>query len=328
MGAANSVASVGEDTCAVVEHVGNGTLHKLSPGLHVLPPFVYRFRYVNWHFTDGAPMQKIKTCYLPLHDLCYDPPALACRSADGVDVDVDLVLYFGLDDPILAVSKVDNLYLSVQNHVATAAFRAALQLTLNELTPVGIEKLLDPRAMTKELARWGVALRSIEVQSIVLPASISDATTHVLAQQRKGEAELVKLEQEHTRRVRMAETEMAEQQGRQAREQAAHEHAMRMKEEESERVARAIIRKAEAEARAHEVDAKAKNDALRAENAALAEYPQVLPYLEIRAQAEAWGGVATSRNSKLIVAPADALLAAARNPLAKVFADMQGNAEE
>lgn len=339
MGTALSVAAVGQDTCAVVEHVYNGDLRKLSPGLHVLPPFVYRFRGVDWHFTDDAPCPAIRDCFIPLYDLCYDPPPLECRSADGVDVEVDLVLYFGIDDPVKAVSKVDNLYLSVQNHVATATFRAVLQLSLNELTPVGIEKLLDPRALSKDLSKWGVALRSIEVQSICLPESISDATTHTLAQQRKGEAELVKLEQEHQRRVRMAETEMAEQQARQQREQSAHEHKIRLKDEESERVAREAVRAAEseaasirarglAEAEAIAAKAKARNDSLKVEHEILAQHPEALPFFQSRAQAEAWGAVAASDNTKLVVAPGDALLAAARNPLAGVFARLQAPAEQ
>lgn len=334
MGAAFSIAAVGQDTCAVVEHVYNGDLRKLTPGLHVLPPFVYRFRGVHWHFTDDAPCPPINDCFIPLYDLCYDPPSLDCRSADGVDVNVDLVLYFGIDDPVKAVSKVDNLYLSVQNHVATATFRAVLQLSLNELTPVGIEKLLDPRALSKDLAKWGVALRSIEVQSIQLPESISDATTQTLAQQRKGEAELVKLEQEHQRRIRMAETEIAEQEARQKRELSAHEHDIRLKEEESERAARERVREAETEAAAikarglAEADAiaakaQARNEALKLEHEILAQHPEALPFFESRAQAEAWGAVAASNNTKLVVAPGDALLAAARNPLSQVFAGLQ-----
>lgn len=339
MGTTLSVAVVGQDTCAIIEHVGNGKLHKLLPGLHVLPPLLYRFRGVNWYFTDDAPTDPLHSCYLPLYDLCYDPPALECRTSDGVGVNVDLVLYFAIEDHLKAVSKVDNLYLMVQNHVQTATYRAVLQLPLSKLTPVDIEKMMKPNELSKELANWGIVVRRVEVQNIVLPDSIQGATEEILAEQRTGEAELIKLEKEHQRRIRMAETEMAEQEARQKREQSAHEHDIRLKEEESERQARERVREAEteaaaikarglAEAEAIAAKAQARNEALKVEHEILAQHPQALPFFESRAQAEAWGAVAASDNTKLVVAPGDALLAAARNPLSQVFAGLQERVEE
>jgi regulator of protease activity HflC (stomatin/prohibitin superfamily) len=316
-----AIISVSKGECVIVENVMTGDCRRVDPGLHFVTPFIYRPRHVNWKFTnfEGA---SVKTCVgtkIPTTDLCYDPTALESLTQDGVPVQVNLVVYFNISNPEDALLKVADVFHAIETVLETSTFSAVAQMKIEDLSTAHLRKLMPVDEITEQMSEWGVAIKKVEVQEILPPRTIRDATTNILAEERKARAELVKMEHEQKQKIMMAETEMREQECRHERERAQTEHAANIKRTQAESAAFAKKVKAEAEAQAHEVVRGVEITLLERELKAISEHEPLMPLLQTRASAKALADLGSTKSTKLVIAPGDVLATVAQMPVVRTI---------
>jgi regulator of protease activity HflC (stomatin/prohibitin superfamily) len=248
-------------------------------------------------------------------DLCYDPAVLKTTSKDGVEVGVDLVLYFRISDVSKAVLGVNNLFNALENRIVTAAFDAVGQLTLDELCSSSVRDLMRTHELTREVQDWGLSINRLDVQGIVLPREIRDATVKSLAAKRQAEVELAALENEHKRKVRMAKSEAEEQEVRQQREKAMFDHENSVMRAKAAAEADVEAVKARADLAALSARREAEIAFLERELESFAKHPESFRFFEKQVASDAWKKIGSSSSSRVVLAPLDTLQLAAHQPV-------------
>ncbi|WP_084704347.1 slipin family protein [Phaeacidiphilus oryzae] len=153
-----------------------GKVHKLirRPGLTLLIPVADRIRKVN--------MQIIT---MPV-------PAQEGITRDNVTVRVDAVVYFQVEDPVLATVNVQN-YSFAMSQVAQTSLRSIIGkselddlLSNREPLNQGLELMLDSPAIG-----WGIHIDRVEIKDVALPESMKRSMARQAEADRERRARII-----------------------------------------------------------------------------------------------------------------------------------------
>ena len=166
----------------VVQQVERGVVFRFGrvrrgirqPGLTLLVPVADRLRKVN-----------VQIITMPV-------PAQEGITRDNVTVRVDAVVYFKVEDPILATVNVQN-YTFAMSQVAQTSLRSIIGkselddlLTNREPLNQGLELMIDSPA-----AGWGIHIDRVEIKDVALPESMKRSMSRQAEAERERRARII-----------------------------------------------------------------------------------------------------------------------------------------
>lgn len=181
-------AIVPEKSAYVIERFGR-FLTVLSPGLHLLIPFVDRIAYVH----------SLKEETIPIH-------RQAAITKDNVSLTMDGVLYIRVHDPVKASYGVE-LPLFAVAQLAQTAMRS-------ELGKITLDKTFEERdALNHNITRtineatesWGLRCLRYEIRDIIVPTGVKAAMELQAEAERRKRASILESEGERLSEVNVAE---------------------------------------------------------------------------------------------------------------------------
>lgn len=250
-----------------VERFGRYT-RTLSPGMHFLTPFFEAIgRRVNM-------MEQV-----------LDVPTQEVITKDNVSVKVDGIVFIQVMDAAAAAYRVDNLTYAISQlcmtNLRTVVGSMELDEVLSQRDQINTRLL---HTIDQATSPWGVKATRIEIKDLTPPPDITNA----MARQMKAERE---------RRAVITEAD-GEKQAAIAKAEGSKQAAILQAEGRREAAFR------DAEAREREAEAEAKATAFVSEAIARGDI-NAINYFVAQKYVEAFGALAASPNSKMIIVPAD-----------------------
>jgi regulator of protease activity HflC (stomatin/prohibitin superfamily) len=228
----------------------------LNPGLNLIIPYIDTVAY------------KVTT-----KDIVMDVPSQEVITRDNAVIIVNAIAYINIVSPEKAVYGVENYVLAIQNLVQTSLRSIVGEMDLDDaLSSREQIKAKLKAAISDDIADWGIALKTVEIQDIKPSETMQRAMEEQAAAERARRATVTRADGEKAAAILEAEGRL----------------------EASRRDAEAQV-----------VLAEASQTAIRkvAEATQAGELPVV--YLLGEKYIEAMRGIAQSQNGKLVVLPAD-----------------------
>ncbi len=228
----------------------------LNPGLNLIIPYIDTVAY------------KVTT-----KDIVMDVPSQEVITRDNAVIIVNAIAYINIVSPEKAVYGVENYILAIQNLVQTSLRSIVGEMDLDDaLSSREQIKAKLKAAISDDIADWGIALKTVEIQDIKPSPTMQHAMEEQAAAERARRATVTRAEGDKSAAILQADGRL----------------------EASRRDAEAQV-----------VLAEASQTAIRkvAEATAANELPVV--YLLGEKYIEAMRGLAGSQNSKLVILPAD-----------------------
>ncbi len=159
-----------------------------GPGIAFLVPFIDRGVFVD------------------LREFVIDIPPQTCITKDNAPVDIDLLIYLKIFDPIKAVTAVQD-YVTASTGIAVTTLRAIVgDLLLDDVLAKRdyINSVL--RAKLDEVTdRWGIKVTSVEIREIRPPREVQEAMIKQMAAERNRRAMILEAEGKKTSAILEAE---------------------------------------------------------------------------------------------------------------------------
>jgi regulator of protease activity HflC (stomatin/prohibitin superfamily) len=246
--AAKAIYLVNQSEVIIVERLGKFD-RLLSPGIHMIIPFIERPRDIAWSFIqdiDGRHHRRyIKVINrIDMREAVYDFPKQNVITKDNVTMEISALLYYQITDPKAAVYEVANL---------PEAIEKLTQTTLrNVIGSMDLDESLVSRDQINERLRtildeatdsWGVKINRVELQEVNPPVDIKQAMEKQMRAERDRRAAI--LEAEGKKGSAILEAEGIKQSQILTAQGQAQARAIQA---EGEANARLIVAKAEAEA--------------------------------------------------------------------------------
>ncbi|MFC1842607.1 SPFH domain-containing protein [Candidatus Dependentiae bacterium] len=205
-----SVYMVRQAEAVIIERLGKYS-RTLTPGLHIVIPFLEGTRRVVWTYVqevDGKRYYRYTRTVsrLDLRESVYDFPKQNVITKDNVTMEINALLYYQITDPKAAVYEVSNL---------PQAIEKLTQTTLRNIVgSMDLDETLVSRDMVNERLReildeatdkWGVKVNRVELQEVNPPADIRQAMEKQMRAERDRRA--IILEAEGSKRSAILESE-------------------------------------------------------------------------------------------------------------------------
>jgi regulator of protease activity HflC (stomatin/prohibitin superfamily) len=284
-----SVFMVRQAEAIVIERLGKFD-RVLTPGMHIVVPFLERPRTVVWSFMQEVESHKyyrfLKSLdRLDLRESVYDFPKQNVITKDNVTMEINALIYYQVTDPKAAVYEVNNLPEAIEKLTQTTLRGVIGSLDLDE-TSVSRDQINEKLREILDVAtdKWGVKINRVELQEVNPPKDIRVAMEKQMRAERDRRA--VILEAEGLKRAAILQAEgQQESQVLQARGEAESKII------QAEGEAQARLKIAEAEARAIQM----------VQEAVPAGDP--LPYMIATQYIKALPKMMEGKDDKLIVVP-------------------------
>lgn len=195
----------------VVERFGRYS-RTLTPGLHIIVPFVEVPRMVQWTYliTQGEGKRYhrfVKETYrLDLREAVYDFPKQNVITRDNVTMEINALLYYQITDPKAAVYEVANLSEAIEKLTQTTLRNVIGAMDLDE-TLVSRDSINTKLRLILDEAtdKWGVKINRVELQEVNPPHDIRIAMEKQMRAERDRRA--IILESEGKKRAAILEAE-------------------------------------------------------------------------------------------------------------------------
>jgi regulator of protease activity HflC (stomatin/prohibitin superfamily) len=243
-----SVFMVRQAEAIVIERLGKFD-RVLTPGMHIVVPFLERPRSVLWSFVQEVTDQRyhrfLKTVdRLDLRESVYDFPKQNVITKDNVTMEISALLYYQVTDPKAAVYEVCNLPEAIEKLTQTTLRGVIGSLDLDE-TSVSRDQINEKLREILDVAtdKWGVKINRVELQEVNPPKDIRVAMEKQMRAERDRRAIILEAEGQKRAAILQAEGQQ-ESQVLQARGEAES----KILQAEGEAQARLKITEAEARA--------------------------------------------------------------------------------
>ena len=174
---ARAVRIVPQAQAAVVERLGRYT-RTLSPGLHVLVPFVDRMR-------GGIDLRE--------QVVSFPPQAVITR--DNLVVGIDVVIYYQVTDAFRASYEIANPVAAIEQLSVTTLRNVLGSLQLEEaLTSRDHINGQLSATLDEATGKWGIKVNRVEIKAIEPPPTIRDAMEQAMRADRNKRAAILTAE--------------------------------------------------------------------------------------------------------------------------------------
>jgi len=183
----------------IIERLGKFS-RVLTPGLHMVVPFMERPRSVLWSYVqevEGKRHYRFTKAFerFDLRESVYDFPRQNVITKDNVTMEINALLYYQITDPKSAVYEIDNL---------PQAIEQLTQTTLRDIVgSLKLDETLTSRAQINDRLRiildeatdkWGVKVNRVELKEINPPADIRHAMEKEMRAERDRRAVILEAE--------------------------------------------------------------------------------------------------------------------------------------
>ncbi|MEM3979716.1 MAG: SPFH domain-containing protein [Ignisphaera sp.] len=141
-----------------------------------------------------------------LREFVIDIPPQTCITKDNAPVDIDLLVYMKIFDPIKSVIAVQN-YVTAATGIAITTLRAVIgDMVLDDVLAKReyINSILRSR-LDEVTDRWGIKVTSVEIKEIRPPRDVQDAMIKQMAAERTRRAMIAEAEGKKTAAILEAE---------------------------------------------------------------------------------------------------------------------------
>jgi len=265
----------------------------LSPGLHIIIPFIERPREGLWTYVkevEGKRYYRFSRMVrrIDLRESVYDFPKQNVITKDNVMMEINALLYYQITDPKSAVYEVNNLPEAIEKLTQTTLRNVIGSMDLDE-SLVSRDQINEKLRIILDEAtdKWGVKVNRVELQEVNPPHDIRIAMEKQMRAERDRRA--IVLESEGTKRAAILEAEGIKE--------------SKVLTAQGEAEARVINAKSEAEARLKTSEAEAQ-----AINMIQESIPEgdPLPYLIAMQYIKVLPKLMEGKESKMIVVPYEA----------------------
>jgi regulator of protease activity HflC (stomatin/prohibitin superfamily) len=141
-----------------------------------------------------------------LREFVLDIPPQTCITKDNAPVDVDLLIYMKIFDPMKAVTAVQN-YLTAATGIAVTTLRAVIgDMQLDDVLARREYINATLRAKLDEVTdRWGIKVTSVEIKEIKPPKDVQEAMIKQMAAERNKRAMILEAEGKRSSAILEAE---------------------------------------------------------------------------------------------------------------------------
>jgi len=202
---------VNEGEVIIVERFGKYS-SIMAPGFHFLTPFIEEPRYVRWErkieknrliVTDIFNGYRIKTS-----NICFDVPPISCYSKEKVFLDVNIVVYYNINDVKKAVYNIHDLYSGIETKVETLLVNIIHEMPLDDITSQELTLKMNQFLLHETWQEeWGIKINRFDIQNITLPKELIHTTLTAVTLRRKLESEKLVIESERFKQLSQLESE-------------------------------------------------------------------------------------------------------------------------
>lgn len=185
----------------------------LTPGLHVVVPFVEAPRKVVWsHVTpiDDKRYYRFSKVIdrIDLREAVYDFPKQNVITKDNVTMEISALLYYQITDPKAAIYEVSNLPEAIEKLTQTTLRNVIGSLDLDE-SLVSRDRINEKLRIILDEAghKWGVKVNRVELQEVNPPADIRQAMEKQMRAERDRRAIILESEGQKSAAILQAEGE-------------------------------------------------------------------------------------------------------------------------
>jgi regulator of protease activity HflC (stomatin/prohibitin superfamily) len=141
-----------------------------------------------------------------LREFVLDIPPQTCITKDNAPVDVDLLIYMKIFDPMKAVTAVQN-YVTASSGIAVTTLRAVIgDMQLDDVLAKREYINSTLRAKLDEVTdRWGIKVTSVEIKEIKPPKDVQEAMIKQMAAERNKRAMILEAEGKRSAAILEAE---------------------------------------------------------------------------------------------------------------------------
>lgn len=211
-----SVFMVRQAEAVVIERLGKFD-RVLTPGMHVVVPFLERPRSVLWSFVQEVENGKFYRFLknidrLDLRESVYDFPKQNVITKDNVTMEISALLYYQVTDPKAAVYEVCNLPEAIEKLTQTTLRGVIGSLDLDE-TSVSRDQINEKLREILDVAtdKWGVKINRVELQEVNPPKDIRVAMEKQMRAERDRRAIILEAEGQKRAAILQAEGEQESQ---------------------------------------------------------------------------------------------------------------------
>jgi regulator of protease activity HflC (stomatin/prohibitin superfamily) len=143
---------------------------------------------------------------IDLREFVLDIPPQTCITKDNAPVDVDLLIYMKIFDPMKAVTAVQN-YVTAATGIAVTTLRAVIgDMQLDDVLARREYINATLRAKLDEVTdRWGIKVTSVEIKEIKPPKDVQEAMIKQMAAERNKRAMILEAEGKRSSAILEAE---------------------------------------------------------------------------------------------------------------------------
>lgn len=205
-----AVYLVNQAEAIVIERLGKYD-RILTPGLHIVIPFVDGAHYCVWSYIRpneyGKYVRYMRVIRrIDLRESVYDFPKQNVITKDNVNIEINALLYYQIMDPKAAVYEVANLPEAIEKLTQTTLRNVIGSMDLDE-TLVSRDSINDKLQLILDEAtdKWGVKVNRVELQEVNPPHDIQVAMEKQMRAERDRRAVILESEGEKRSTILKAE---------------------------------------------------------------------------------------------------------------------------
>lgn len=196
---AKSVYLVRQAEVMVIERFGRYD-RVLTPGLHIIVPFIETPREVIWTFVkevEGKRFYRFSKIAdrIDQRETVYDFPRQSVITKDNVTMEISALLYYQITDPKAAIYEVSNLPEAIEKLTQTTLRNVIGSMDLDE-TLVSRDQINTRLRVILDDAtdKWGVKINRVELQEVTPPEDIRQAMEKQMRAERDRRAIILEAE--------------------------------------------------------------------------------------------------------------------------------------
>lgn len=208
----SSVYLIRQAEVVIIERLGRFD-RVLSPGIHLVIPFVDKARQVIWTQVKGVETGRYYRftnilTRIDLREAVYDFPKQNVITRDNVTMEINALLYYQITDPKAAIYEVSNLPEAIEKLTQTTLRNVIGSLDLDE-SLVSRDRINEKLRVILDEAtdKWGVKINRVELQEVNPPADIRIAMEKQMRAERDRRATILEAEGKKSAAILEAEGE-------------------------------------------------------------------------------------------------------------------------